>query len=83
MRDEDTRTCRGIGFVNFLKRVEALAAINALNGRVVAASGSDRVLQISLQSPRESRAYSTPAGGAMPALIAPAGTSNPRVGLPE
>jgi RNA recognition motif-containing protein len=52
MRDEDTGACRGIGFVNFLKRSEALGAINALNGRVAAGSGSDRVLQISLQSPR-------------------------------
>ena len=33
MRDDDTGACRGIGFVNFSKRAEALAAINALNGK--------------------------------------------------
>ena len=74
MRDEDSGACRGIGFVNFMKRSEALAAIGALNGRVAAGSGSDRVLQISLQSPRVSR--SSTSGSTTEARISRAGQSN-------
>lgn len=69
MLDEETGACRGIGFVNFLRRSEALAAINALNGKVAPGSGSDRVLQISMQSPRDSRA--SVGGGVTPRISSP------------